>query len=188
MPDRRLITIILKKVGKEFYLRHFIDSNKRGGGGGGRKIWKRARTCEKILSSPGYSTDVSPDIRIDYILFSWKMRERFLLQKPVFFEVFLKLNFGSQILEISTNIIKDKCWGTKPQPHPQCLLVCLETRLENQHGGRSSTSACEESLVKKSHGNEGKFNLTHLGTLQSTHCSSSFLFLVYLVHEKKSRV
>ena len=75
------------------------------GAGGGRKIWKRARTCEKILSTPGYSTDVSPDIHIEYILFSWKTRERFLLQKPVFFEVFLKLNFGSQIVETSTNII-----------------------------------------------------------------------------------
>ena len=45
-------------------------------------------------------------------------------------------------------------WGTKTQ-----------TRI--QHGGRSSTSACEENLVKKSHGNEGKRNFTYLDTLKS---------------------
>ena len=64
----------------------------------------------------------------------------------------------------------------------------LKPRRENQHGGRSSASACEENLVKKSHGNEGKCNLTHLWTLKSTPCSSIFLCSVYLVHEKKSRV
>ena len=47
-------------------------------------------------------------------------------------------------------------------------------------------SACEQILVKKSHGNEGKSNLTHLLTLKSTAGSCDFLCLDYLVHEKKS--
>lgn len=62
--------------------------------------------------------------------------------------------FSCKLLEaLGVPVINYKRWGTKTQ-----------TRI--QHGGRS-TSACEENLVKKSNGNEGKCNFTYLDALKS---------------------
>ena len=70
---------------------------------------------------------------------------------------------SSNLQEIPADMIAGRIWD----PCGQLQTWGTKTQTKIQHGGRSSTSACEENLVKKSHGNEGKGNFTYLDTLKS---------------------
>ena len=80
-------------------------------------------------------------------------------------------NSSSNLQEIPADMIAGRIWD----PCGQLQTWGTKTQTKIQHGGRgrsstvnaSSTSACEENLVKKSHGNEGKWNFTYLDTLKS---------------------
>ena len=85
----------------------------------------------------------------------------------VCFEVFLSPNFGSQMMKGTKSQGKALPVICIWQPCGQLQTWGTKTQTRIQHGGRSSTSACEENLVKKSHGNEGKGNFTYLDTLKS---------------------